>query len=203
MRKCLPAGVFRCKDAFVRRLFSLVLIGCALGASTAGVNAATAAELNAQLNFKDASGRMFSAQLAGDAEKRKLVSLIPIPLARVDRRISPLLARAATIAQERANAHSNSRCWHYVKEALIAAGVVSSRPKTEFAKDAGTELVTFFGFRKLAVLDPYAAPVGAVLVYGSDRAAGHVEIRTRTGFVSDFHSKTPSRRPLIGVYAKA
>jgi hypothetical protein len=41
------------------------------------------------------------------------------------------------------------------------------------------------------------------LVYGGGRAAGHVEIRTKTGFVSDFRSPTPSKRRLIGVYAKA
>jgi hypothetical protein len=52
------------------------------------------------------------------------------------------------------------------------------------------------------VSDPYQAPVGAVLVYGAKRAAGHVEIRTENGFVSDFRSKTPSRRPLLGVFAK-
>jgi hypothetical protein len=40
-----------------------------------------------------------------------------------------------------------------------------------------------------------------VLVYGASQAAGHVEIRTQNGFVSDFVSKTPSRRPLIGVFA--
>src|ERR1041384_4210886 len=34
------------------------------------------------------------------------------------------------------------------------------------------------------------------------RAAGHVEIRTETGFVSDFRSKIPPRRPLLGVFAK-
>jgi hypothetical protein len=42
-----------------------------------------------------------------------------------------------------------------------------------------------------------------VLVYGASQAAGHVEIRTQNGFVSDFVSKTPSRRPLIGVFAKS
>jgi len=40
------------------------------------------------------------------------------------------------------------------------------------------------------------------LVYDAKREAGHVEIRTETGFVSDFRSKTPSHRPLIGVFAK-
>jgi hypothetical protein len=42
-----------------------------------------------------------------------------------------------------------------------------------------------------------------VLVYDAKRAAGHVEIRTEDGFVSDFRSKIPSRRPLLGVFAKS
>ncbi len=110
--------------------------------------------------------------------------------------------QAATIAQERAHAHSRSRCWHYVKEALLASGAIDSRPKTALAKDAAQDLVSNYGFKKLLVSDPFAAPVGSVLVYGANRAAGHVEIRTREGFVSDFRSRTPSPRPLLGVYAK-
>ena len=110
--------------------------------------------------------------------------------------------RAATIAQERAHAHSRSMCWHYVKEALLASGVIDSRPKSELAKDAAQDLVSNYGFKKLSVSDPFAAPVGSVLVYGANHAAGHVEIRTQDGFVSDFFSKTPSPRPLLGVYAK-
>jgi hypothetical protein len=88
-------------------------------------------------------------------------------------------------------------------EALVAAGVVNSRPQTTLAKQAGQELVNNYGFKKLVVSDPYQAPVGAVLVYGASQAAGHVEIRTQNGFVSDFVSKTPSRRPLIGVFTKS
>ena len=110
---------------------------------------------------------------------------------------------AATIAEERAHAHSLKKCWHFVKEALVAAGAVKSRPQTTLAKQAGQELVNNYGFKKLVVSDPYQAPVGAVLVYGASQAAGHVEIRTQNGFVSDFVSKTPSRRPLIGVFAKS
>jgi hypothetical protein len=53
------------------------------------------------------------------------------------------------------------------------------------------------------VNDPYQAPVGSVLVYNANRAAGHVEIRTKDGFVSDFRSKTPSHRPLLGVFVKS
>ena len=55
--------------------------------------------------------------------------------------LDPKLARAATIAEERAHAHSRSRCWRYVKEALLAAGAVDSYPKTALARQAGDELV--------------------------------------------------------------
>ena len=124
------------------------------------------------------------------------------PFGKVDRHIDRKLMQAATIAQERAHAHSRSMCWHYVKEALLASGVIDSRPKSELAKDAAQDLVSNYGFKKIPVKDPFAAPIGSVLVYGANRAAGHVEIRTKDGFVSDFCSKTPSPRPLLGVYAK-
>ena len=103
----------------------------------------------------------------------------------------------------RARAHSLSKCWHFVKDALVAAGVVKSRPQTTLAKQAGQELVNNYGFKKLPVSNPYEAPVGSVLVYGAKSAAGHVEIRTENGFASDFRSKIPSRRPLLGVFAKS
>ena len=127
---------------------------------------------------------------------------IVYPYGKIDRHIDGRLMQAATIAQERAHAHSRSRCWHYVKDALHASGVIDSRPKTELARDAASELVSNYGFKRLPVSDPFSAPVGSVLVYGTSRSVGHVELRTREGFVSDFRSKTPSRRPLLGVYAK-
>ncbi|MDQ2918335.1 MAG: hypothetical protein M3R10_00420 [Verrucomicrobiota bacterium] len=148
--------------------------------------------------FKDANGKSVSVPVVDASAQRKIVG----PLAKVDPRLNPAMARAATIAQERAHAHSKSRCWHYVKEALLAAGAVNSYPKTALAKQAGDELVNNYGFKKLAVRDPYAAPVGAVLVYGG-KGAGHVEIRNKTGFASDFRTPTPSKRKLIGVFAKA
>jgi hypothetical protein len=127
---------------------------------------------------------------------------IVYPYGKIDRHIDSRLMQAASIAQERAHAHSRSRCWHYVKDALLASGVIESRPKTELARDAAQELVSNYGFKRLSVNDPFSAPVGSVLVYGTSRSVGHVELRTRDGFVSDFRSKTPSRRPLLGVYAK-
>ena len=152
-----------------------------------------------KFGYTDASGKRQSVQIIDKYQPKKIVH----PFAKIDTNIDPKLCRAATIAEERARTHSHSLCWHFVKEALVAAGVVSSRPTTSLAKQAGQELVNNYGFTKLAVADPYAAPVGAVLVYGASKAAGHVEIRTQDGFVSDFRSKTPSRRPLIGVFAKA
>jgi hypothetical protein len=111
------------------------------------------------------------------------------------------MIHAAQLAAERARRHSTSRCWHAVKNALVDAHVVESRPTTAYAKQAGEELLIKYGFKKTAIKDPFAAPVGSVLVYGG-RGAGHVELRTPYGFVSDFASATPSRRPLLGVYVK-
>lgn len=123
------------------------------------------------------------------------------PFAKIDPRLDPRLARAATLAEERSTAQSRAHCWHYVKEALVSAGVINSYPKTAYAAEAGEELVRDYGFRRLSIRDPYAAPLGAVLVYG-DRTRGHVEIRTKDGFVSDYHSKYRCFYPLIAVYGK-
>src|SRR5438046_106331 len=152
-----------------------------------------------KFGYTDASGKRQSVQIIDKYQPTKIVH----PFAKVDSHIDPKLCRAATIAEERARAHSHCLCWRFVKEALVAAGVVKSRPQTPLAKQAGQELVNNYGFKKLPVSNPYEAPVGAVLVYDGGRAAGHVEIRTQDGFVSDFRSNTPSRRPLIGVFAKA
>ncbi len=84
---------------------------------------------------------------------------------------------------------------------LLQAGLVSSRPTSAWAKQAGAELCAKFGFVKLPITDPMKAPVGAVVVYGG-ADAGHVELRTDTGFVSDFISATPYPRPLVGVFVK-
>jgi hypothetical protein len=111
------------------------------------------------------------------------------------------MVHAAEIAQARAKVHSTSRCWRFVKTALLASKTITSYPKTVYAKEAGTELSTSYGFKRINVQDPFRAPVGSVIVYGGP-GAGHVEIRTDEGFVSDFESLTPSPRPMIGVYVK-
>jgi hypothetical protein len=152
----------------------------------------------ARYHYTTPAGKKESAPVITQYYPKRIV----YPAAKVDRHIDGKLMQAATIAQERAHAHSRSMCWHYVKEALLASGVINSRPKSELAKDAAQDLVSNYGFKKLPIKDPFAAPIGSVLVYGANRTAGHVEIRTRDGFVSDFRSRTPSPRPLLGVYAK-
>ncbi len=182
------------------RRFSLLtfLCGLCVAFSVTTVHAVGLAPSKLRFGYKDQNGKVASAPIIDHFRKDRIVA----PFAKIDKHIDPKLRRAATIADERARAHSRSACWRYVKEALLASGVISSYPKTALAKQAGDELVRSYGFKKLAVQDPYKAPLGAVLVYGARRSAGHVEIRTTTGFVSDFRAKTPSRRPLIGVYAK-
>jgi hypothetical protein len=149
-------------------------------------------------SFKTPEGKKESVPVISQYYPKQMV----YPFGKVDRHIDGRLMQAASIAEERAHAHSRSMCWHYVKEALLASGAIDSRPKSELARDAAQELVSNYGFKRLSVTDPFAAPVGSVLVYGTSRSVGHVEFRTRDGFVSDFRSKTPSRRPLLGVYAK-
>jgi hypothetical protein len=182
-------------------LFSL---GCAalLPATASALSMSPPPRANPQPSkfvFKDASGKTTSVDVVQSYQASKIVR----PFTPADRQLDPKLMRAATIAEERAHAHSRRQCWHAVKEALLASGVINSRPTTEYAKQAGQELVNNYGFRKLPVNDPYQAPVGSVLVYNANRTAGHVEIRTKSGFVSDFRSKTPSRRPLLGVFVKS
>jgi len=112
------------------------------------------------------------------------------------------MIHAAEIAMRRAKVSSTERCWRYVKDALVDAQLVDSRPTTAYAKEAAQELTTKYGFTKLeGLISPLEAPIGSVIVYGG-KGAGHVEFRTAFGFVSDFWSLIPSRRPLLGVYVK-
>ncbi|HJX98064.1 MAG TPA: hypothetical protein VJ281_04245 [Chthoniobacterales bacterium] len=147
--------------------------------------------------YKDANGRVTSVKIIHRYWKKPIVH----PFAKVDPRLDPKLTRAATLAEERSHAESQKQCWHYVKHALFSAGVIDSYPKTAYAAEAGDELMQSYGFKRLPIRDPYKAPIGAVLVYGN-RNHGHVEIRTKDGFVSDYHSKNCCFYPLLAVYGK-
>src|SRR6187401_2752906 len=46
------------------------------------------------------------------------------------------MIKAAEIAASRARSRSTKRCWRYVKNALVAADVIDSRPDTVYAKQA-------------------------------------------------------------------
>ena len=116
-------------------------------------------------------------------------------------KIDERMSDAIRIAEKSARSRSIKRCWRYVKRALQLANVIDCYPQTRLAKQAAVELPERYGFQQIPVQDPFDAPVGSVLVYGGS-GAGHVEIRTEKGFVSDFSSREPSPRPLIGVFVK-
>src|SRR6184192_3334155 len=78
-----------------------------------------------KFGYRDASGKKQSVEVVDKYYPKKIVH----PFAKVDPQIDPKMRRAATIAEERARAHSLSKCWHFVKEALVAAGVVKSPHK--------------------------------------------------------------------------
>ncbi|MBA2430573.1 MAG: hypothetical protein H0V56_00480 [Chthoniobacterales bacterium] len=178
--------------------FSVLALLC-LGFSATAAQAEGLVRSTSRFYYQDSSsGRVTSARII----RRYHVPVVR-PSAKIDPRLDPRLRRAATIAQERSNARTKARCWRYVKQALLAAGVVDSYPKTNYAREAGEELVRNHGFKKLPMRDPYAAPIGAVIVYGKGTGgAGHVEIRTKDGFVSDYRSKNRCYFPVLAVYGK-
>lgn len=132
---------------------------------------------------------------------------------------------AARDARDHVLPASSGYCYKYVKQALLRTGAVDHYLNGAAAKDAGPELeragfVNVLGRSGSQIRSPYDAPEGAVLVYGAapgatDRNAryGHIEIRTRDGFASDYFSPRARTggaengldgrgRVLIGVYIK-
>lgn len=181
-----------------RRFLLATLITISILAAVAESRAEGLVRSPSRFYYRSGNGNVIGARIV----RRYYVPVVH-PSAQVDSRIDPRLRRAASIAQERANARTKARCWRYVKEALVAAGAVSSYPKSAYACDAGEELVRNYGFTRLATRDPYAAPVGAVIVYGrGSGGAGHVELRTKDGFASDYHSKNKCFYPVLAVYGK-
>jgi hypothetical protein len=181
----------------VHRFFFLVFLSLAALLSTT-IDARSEGLANSRTHFyyNNFDGSVGSARII-----RHYWIPVTHPDAPVDSRLDPRLRKAATIAQERANARSKSRCWQYVKTALMESGVINSYPKSNYATEAGDELVRDYGFKRLPIRDQYAAPVGAVLVFGHG-AAGHVVIRTKTGFVSDYWTSNRCKYPLVAVYGK-
>src|SRR5947208_2214954 len=119
--------------------FIVIGFSVVLAATAAAANSSTSSKT--QFTFKDTHGKTESAEIVTKYQSNKIVH----PLAKVDASVDPKLRHAATIAQERAHAHSRARCWQYVKEALLASGIIGSYPKTAYAKEAGHELVSTYG----------------------------------------------------------
>ena len=181
----------------MHRFFFLAFLSCcALLSTTIDARSEGLAKSRNRFYYSNFDGSVGSARIM-----RHYWVPVVHPDAEVDNRLDPRLRKAATIAQERANARSRSRCWQYVKTALVESGVIPSYPKTNYATQAGDELVRDYGFKRLPIHDQFAAPVGAVLVFGHG-TEGHVVIRTKTGFVSDYWTSNRCKYPLVAVYGK-
>jgi len=97
---------------------------------------------------------------------------------------------------------SVSRCYKYVKIALLASGMVRHYLGGEPAKGAGPELQKE-GYRNLldnpdhGLKSPYDAPLGAVIVYDVTDGSPweHAEVRISDGFASDYFSDRPRTSP--------
>src|SRR5262249_16204121 len=63
-----------------------------------------------RFSFKTPGGKKESVPIITQYYPNQIV----YPYGKIDRHIDGRLMQAATIAQERAHAHSRSRCWHYV-----------------------------------------------------------------------------------------
>lgn len=198
-KKACHAGTRLAYTPCVQRfLFLAFLTSCALISTTLEVKSAGLNPSRSRFYYSNFDGSVGSARIM-----RRSWRMVPVvhPDATVDSRLDPRLRKAATIAQERAHARSKARCWRAVKEALVASGVIGSYPKTNYATQAGEELVRNYGFKRLPVRNEFAAPIGSVLVYGQG-AAGHVAIRTKSGFVSDYWTRNRCKYRLVGVYGK-
>ena len=197
-KKTCQTGTRLAYRACVPRFLLFVLLSvCALLSATVNVRSEGLAPSRTRFYYRSFDGAQHSARII----RRYWNVPVVHPDATVDSRLDPRLRRAASIAQERAHARSKSRCWQYVKQALLDSGVINSYPRTNYASQAGDELVHSYGFKRLPVRDQFAAPIGSVLVFGHG-AAGHVVIRTKTGFVSDYWTKNRCKYPLVAVYGK-
>lgn len=182
----------------MQRFFFLGFLSlCGLLSTTIDARSEGLAKSRSRFYYSNFDGSVGSARIVRHYYNLPVVH----PEASVDDRLDPRLRKAATIAQERASARSKARCWQYVKTALVESGVIDSYPKTNYATQAGDELVRSYGFKKLPIHDQYAAPVGSVLVFGNG-SEGHVVIRTKTGFVSDYWTSNRCKYPLVAVYGK-
>ena len=120
---------------------------------------------------------------------------------------SPSGGMAAAIAYAIKHAHPKSQhlCLKYVKRALFTTKMIHTYPGVIAAKDFGPSLATE-GFQNLLETKPGTnldtAPVGSVIIYrpvekqehNGKTIYGHIEIKTETGYVSDYFTEHPTYR---------
>src|ERR1700757_2261496 len=122
----LPAGTVPAIQMRVQTVKTLLFCFFTLGALGFGPALAQGADdSGSRFFYRDIHGRVVSAPVMHRFWRRRIIH----PLAQVDPRINPKLMRAATLAEERANAHSKGLCWRYVKTALLESGAINSYPK--------------------------------------------------------------------------
>lgn len=86
---------------------------CFLVASATAIKAEGLSRSTSQFYYEGYTGQVKSARII-----RRYYGRTVYPSAAVNFRLDPRLRRAATVAQERANARTKARCWRYVKQAL-------------------------------------------------------------------------------------
>jgi LysM repeat protein len=131
-----------------------------------------------------------------DADSQRPVANVVAP---------PAGGMAATIAYALKKAHKTSqhKCLKYVKTALYATKMIRTYNAVVAAKDFGPSLAAE-GFQNLLETKPgtnlRTAPVGSVIIYrpvekqvhNGETIYGHIEIKTESGYVSDYLTRHPT-----------
>src|SRR5204863_8977132 len=94
-----------------------LICACGLLFSTAAQGQAVASA-KSRFACKDADGKTDSAEVVTKYAPKKIVR----PFAKMDRSVGSKLRRCASMAEERAHAHSRAALWHVVKQPLLASG---------------------------------------------------------------------------------
>jgi hypothetical protein len=127
------------------------------------------------------------------------------PVANVVAPPSGGMTAAIAYAMKHAHPKSQHLCLKYVKRALFATKMIRTYPGVIAAKDFGPSLAAE-GFQNLLETKPGTnldtAPVGAIIIYrpvekqehNGKTIYGHIEIKTGTGYVSDYFTEHPTYR---------
>src|SRR5437879_13206874 len=102
-----------------------LICACGLLFSTAAQGQAVASA-KSRFVFKDADGKTDSAEVVTKYAPKKIVH----PFAKMDGSVDPKLRRAASIAEERAHAHSREPCWSYLTQGVLDSGAFNSYPQS-------------------------------------------------------------------------